>query len=1031
MECVGYPCFRVVGDAYHLYTRYIYDPISVLAASKVDLLPYQLDDLLHLLDITHQSLGARALIAYETGLGKTILAGLFIKEQVLRSPDTRVLILCPPNVRYQWRAELKEKFDLSMDIDREVRDDALNSRRLIASMDTLKGERWLSRIRELNVRWDVVVVDELHRATEANRRAELIKEVSLRTRHMLGLSATPHDGKEERFIFRLSLIDPKADDRGWREFLKERCFRRRKKDVLDLDGKHIFPQRVHSITHAIEPSEAEKRFYAGVEQYIRGYYRMAEEENNRAVGLVATVVGRVVSSSIHAGVLSLKRRLTRLMEGALQDLDDADTEHILTELEEAAEEGDEGRIEQLHDAILGIVPKERRELLEEERHTIEHLISLGEQVLASGMETKLTKLLEMLDEHLDHGDKVVVFTQYLRTLDMLLSALRERYGEEAIAYVYGGMDPNEKQHQIARLWNEAKILVGTDAAGESLNLQAACVVINYEVPWNPVTYIQRAGRVYRYGQKRDITIRSLLPYFKVERRVLEVILDKIRNIQDDFDVGSVEVIGTIISEKDIEKEIQRIYAKDGDITHIEDKVEEVRPTLERIKDVLDGAEAARRHVRVAQLLSDSPANLVLEDDLRIYFGYLKELGLAEVSSTLEEFYLKGENVKEEDILVSAVPDSLRGQGGLLHRLSMDEPLVRYALAIGMARRARVVLLSPHNDLKGRGSLRLLRVRGGLKEVVNEVPIVLMEDGRALPYEYIRTLKPVSVSQRFEESLLSMLPERAVGLDLARDDPLVKRIMDATKERAESQSLTLMRRYKADEHYYRRLFELENNEYHRTKAEQCRKEAEKMFKRRRHFSAEFSDELASIYVVPPSELTSLLETMGVEDGLALEPEDFDETLWQKKREVELAGMRCVMDVYVERIKDRLRMHGADEIRCVQVDGGFRVSGRASNGVLRGHVMDVSAEGRGYDIEVLMPEGNRSVVFRVEAKAFKHEAGKVTLTENEYRAAMWYKERYHLCIVEHALDAPRLNIIGDPTSKLRFEIDYRPYYVAHIR
>ncbi|MEM3896593.1 MAG: DEAD/DEAH box helicase family protein, partial [Archaeoglobaceae archaeon] len=238
---MSFSLFRVATDSYYIFTKYYYDPISVLASSKINLLPYQLEDFLNLLDLADSGIPVRVLIAYETGLGKTILAGLFIKEMILRNPNTRVLILTPPNVQYQWQEELKNKFSLEFPILREVDregKDPLSENWLIASMDTLKGEKWLRKVSDY--KWDIVVVDELHRATIKNRRAQLIQAVRDRTRHMFALTATPHDGKEEQFIFRLNLINQNVDEQNWEEFLKKYTFRRRKKEVLDLDGKKIF-----------------------------------------------------------------------------------------------------------------------------------------------------------------------------------------------------------------------------------------------------------------------------------------------------------------------------------------------------------------------------------------------------------------------------------------------------------------------------------------------------------------------------------------------------------------------------------------------------------------------------------------------------------------------------------------------------------------------------------------------------------------------------------------------------------------------
>ncbi|MGC8696087.1 MAG: DEAD/DEAH box helicase family protein, partial [Conexivisphaera sp.] len=324
-------------EASRILSKWRYDPVSIFATSKIDPLPYQLEDFLRLVDMLEVG-DARVLLAYETGLGKTILAGLFIREVLAREPDARALIVVPPPAIGQWIHEMRTKFGLRFDV--YSRPDDLRRQLLIASMDTLKRRR--DEVERRGSKWRVLVVDELHRATPGNMRYELIGLLSRRATHVLGLTATPHDGKQDHFIGRLQLVLPSVDESNYRRFLEEWSLRRRKRDVTDMEGMPLFPYSVHVNTVGITMTQEEEAFYRAVEDYVKEEYGRAEG-NDSPRGLIVTVLGRMASSSVAAGIAGMKRRMDRIMSaiGVGEEVGEAYVKGLIERLREAEEDGED------------------------------------------------------------------------------------------------------------------------------------------------------------------------------------------------------------------------------------------------------------------------------------------------------------------------------------------------------------------------------------------------------------------------------------------------------------------------------------------------------------------------------------------------------------------------------------------------------------------------------------------------------------------------------------------------------------------
>jgi len=610
-------------EAVRILGKMRYDPVYVFATSRINPLPYQLEDFLTLLDMLDVG-DVRVLLAYETGLGKTIVSGLFIREVLLKQPEARVLIVAPPAATNQWKSEMKNKFGLYFSDYMGVED--LSKQLLIASVDTFK--RRIRELEERGTKWDVVVADELHRATPGNLRYALLELLSKRTRHLLALTATPHDGKEENFIGRLQLILPSVDEENYRRFLEERSFRRKKSEVTDLEGNRLFPYPVSVETVKLGVSPEEEEFYSAVEEYVRTVYRRVEGRNS-PLGLVATVLGRMASSSVAAGLASLRRRREKLVESAAA----ADPAPLLEKLREAEENEEE--LDPIYQEIVEGVLPEKTELVEEELRAIERIIRLAEKVK---VDSKLDALERILRMHVERGEKIVVFTSFVDTAEHIYGELSKRLGG-GVYLATGRIMQDERRQNIRKFIEEGRVLVGTEVIGESLNLQEANVVVNYELPWSPIPYIQRVGRVYRYPQRKQIFVHNFSSNLRVERRVLEVVYGKVQRLIEDFDEGSVSVIGSEVSEEDVERAIYEAYTKGEEEAEkrLLEKLEDTERNLEIVNKALSYSEAAARHVDASKLLKD-PAELVTERDLRRFLDFAKYAGIGRGEPNSEPIY---------------------------------------------------------------------------------------------------------------------------------------------------------------------------------------------------------------------------------------------------------------------------------------------------------------------------------------------------------------------------------------------------------
>jgi superfamily II DNA or RNA helicase len=589
-----------------------YDPFFGLSISRVDPLPHQLDAVYnHLL----KSARCRFLLADDAGAGKTIMAGLLLKELKLRGLVERVLIICPANLAFQWQREMADRFQESFHILRgsdlrvQYGVNMWNEKaQLITSMDLAKREEILPSVRQADD-WDLVIVDEAHRMSardsehksERYRLGEILRE---KTSHYLLLTATPHKGDPVNFSLFLQLLDQEAyaDVKSIHDAMERReaaCYLRRTKEVMlnfpkpQTDGtwkaEKLFTKRIpQTVAFNLEGDEME--LYKAVTHYVqRQSARAAEagdERRARAVGFIMAMYQRRMASSTYSLRHSLLRRekaLKQLLETANQlgeiPMPDVPTEDEWEEMDDAEREIRECELER---ATLA----RRKPDLEDELKEIAGLIAQAQRVEDGGHEIKLRTLKDQLTESgvfADHELRLLLFTEYRDTLDYLVAKLRS-WGL-TVGQIHGSMKPGRRDEEGTRLWAErnfwelkTQVLVATEAAGEGINLQCCHVLFNFDIPWNPNRLEQRMGRIHRYGQTKDCLIFNFFAQNTVEGRVLHKLMEKLQSIRDALDDDAVfNVVGEVLPSNQIERFLRDFYSGKMSADDIEARLEvEVR-----------------------------------------------------------------------------------------------------------------------------------------------------------------------------------------------------------------------------------------------------------------------------------------------------------------------------------------------------------------------------------------------------------------------------------------------------------------------
>jgi superfamily II DNA or RNA helicase len=563
--------FRLALEATRIRMSYEFDPLFAVGVSKIDSLPHQIEAVY---DYLLNRPRIRFLLADDPGAGKTIMAGLLLKELKYRGAIENVLIVAPPNLIPNWQKELFEKFDETMI---EVNRDLLKSsyvnvwdqgNQFIVSMDTAKKNDFLETLKD--VHWSVVIVDEAHKLsayqfgqkTEKSQRYRLGEVLSENSEHLLFLTATPHKGDPNNFLLLLSLLDKNLY--AHTEFLREAIrknenpimLRRLKEDMVDENGKPLFPPRkVHTVPY--ELTTQEKNLYDAVTEYVTKHFERALRSMYRnAVGFALIVLQRRLASSLRAIRKSLERRKGRLedrlmnwssyREEIMADL----TEEEIAEIDEDMTEEDRWEQEQ---KLLSLTTAQTREELEAEIIEVGRLLELAKDVERTGPEKKLNELKRVLfdvEEIRNTSEKLLIFTEHKDTCDYLMEKVQQ-WGF-SVTSIDGTMDKYQREKAMEDFQGKTQVMVATEAAGEGINLQFCSLMINYDIPWNPTRLEQRMGRIHRYKQKKEVHVYNLIATNTREGHVLKVVLDKLEQMREHLGSDRVyDVIDRMLEEENV------------------------------------------------------------------------------------------------------------------------------------------------------------------------------------------------------------------------------------------------------------------------------------------------------------------------------------------------------------------------------------------------------------------------------------------------------------------------------------------------
>jgi len=580
---------KLVVDAHRLQNGHLFNKAFGLELSRVVPLPHQRIAVYeHMLPQNP----LRFLLADDAGAGKTIMAGLYIREMINRGRMSRVLICAPAGLTWNWRRELRHFFDLEFTILRGAdftKGDPLTEPGAglhIISVDTATTDAVRDRLIASSLpRFDLVVFDEAHKLSWADpnrsdsktRRYRLAESLSQRCTHLLLLTATPHMGKPFPYYALWRLLDPKvlSTQDALKSLPPEKrtkyFIRRLKEEMVDYHGQPIYkPRLCQTISFRLSP--AEQRFYDSATDYLRWSYETNRTTNKNAAAMVVAVLQRRLASSTYAMLESLRRRKQRVTEGVPTDgqmplsVDRIESyfDTSTADENETAGEGFETEESMENQALLLARPSNATQLKKELEY-IDLVTSLGEQVRELQQETKFLKLRELIESAEFRNQQLLIFTEHRDTLEYLRQRLEALGYTGQLAYIHGGMDVEEREDQRiffmpANFRREqgiknpdaptARIMLATDAAGEGINLQFAWLMMNFDIPWNPARLEQRMGRLHRFGQRHaEVRIFNMVAEGTREGDVLSTLLTKLDEARKDLCSDKVfDVIGQQLEE---------------------------------------------------------------------------------------------------------------------------------------------------------------------------------------------------------------------------------------------------------------------------------------------------------------------------------------------------------------------------------------------------------------------------------------------------------------------------------------------------
>jgi len=660
--------FFLSTEAKRVRFAFQFDPLHAVNVSQIAPLPHQIDGVyFHILK--HPRI--RFLLADDPGAGKTIMAGLILKELKQRGLVNKTLLVIPGHLKDQWLRELKEKFGETFRvIDRAIMDASWGRNvwreesQAITSIDFAKQEDVMVSLAEAT--WDLVIVDEAHkmaayqygRKLARTERYKLGELLSRNCNFLLFLTATPHRGDPSNFRLFLDLLEPGffATNEMLADSIKDKdnplFLRRLKEDLKNFDGTPIFPPR-KVITVKYRLSDDEKRLYNAVTEYVEKYYRRAmdQPEKKRNAAFALLILQRRLASSLRAIRKSLERRRYRLQElyergKIIQEVGYID--------EEALEDSPEVERWRKEDELLEkLTSVDTLEELKEEIEKLNELIKLAKEAEKKEVETKLNELKKVMDEEKlgKNGEKLLIFTESRDTLEYLVEKIRS-WGY-TVTYIHGGLNLDRRIGAEHEFKEKAQIMVSTEAGGEGINLQFCWLMINYDIPWNPNRLEQRMGRIHRYGQRYEVHIHNLVAVDTMEGRILERLFNKLETIKEHLGSDRVfDVIGDIYPGRSLQDLFIEAITSKRSLDDILKDFERVtdEEAIKRVEEAtLEGL--ATKHIDLSRVLGESR----IAKENRLVPEYIEKFFL----KASEKMGIKVEKRKDGFNRISSVPYEFR------------------------------------------------------------------------------------------------------------------------------------------------------------------------------------------------------------------------------------------------------------------------------------------------------------------------------------------------------------------------------------
>jgi len=633
---------RLLIESARIRLAYAHDHQFAVSLSGIRTLPHQIEAVYRRM-LPQPRL--RFLLADDPGAGKTIMAGLLIKELKLREAIERILILCPAPLTIQWQDEMLRWFGESFDIifsavdQQQLTNPWQRSSQVISSIDYAKQEDVRERVWQQ--RWDLVIIDEAHKCSArttsggydrepkvaTTKRYDLVSRLTSQADHVLLLTATPHHGDEDKFAHFLRLIDPDLFPEPHRlgkqaaEIRKDVfrlgrdcpwALRRLKEDLRDLDGRRLFPDRhAHTVTFCLNSEEY--ALYKAVTAYINEFIPQRTGQRRSSAALTRTVLQRRLASSTCAIHESLKRRL-RKQQDLLEELEAlsptqrarrlAAIQGRLVDTEQEEDDLDDAARDQLVDEYTAALELEQ---LRAEIAALKDLVEQARRVREQANDSKLAALKKCLGEAQflelkDGRGKLLLFTEHRDTLTYVREHL-EKWGYSTCE-IHGGMNPHERKRAQEIFRTQAQVCVATEAAGEGINLQFCHLMINYDMPWNPTRLEQRLGRIHRIGQERDVYVFNFVATDSeegqpiIEGRILHRLLEKLDQMNEALEGRVFDVIGEVLSLNDVNlTEMLREAAYDPRrLDEYIDQIDRIDPKKLKEYEEATGIALARSHV---------------------------------------------------------------------------------------------------------------------------------------------------------------------------------------------------------------------------------------------------------------------------------------------------------------------------------------------------------------------------------------------------------------------------------------------------